>query len=545
MLSLVLGLSLTHAAGLPSIDEALKTGASAPADTAVVIGVEDYAFVQDVPYAQRDANAFYDFLVYTRGVPSGRVRLLDQGASKEQILEAVTTAGDSVGAGGTVWVYFAGHGAADPSDGGRMLLGDDVRQDPTAFAARAVPVSEIKTLATAKGGAVNLVVDACYSGLGRSGDELVAGKRFLVPAYATAAKPGNLEWSAASGEQLSGPLHPVRHGAFTYLAIGALRGWADGQVDGTPNGEVTAEEAQLYVKSALRSLQITDQTPELSVDNATARVLVSSNKLESAPTLDARMAAGGAPTTGPAPTTKPTGAIDAHDRPAVESYVRGAVEQCVAEHAGGDPLFNRWSIRFKIKSGGVLKGYMANLGEFTESPALWPTMSCVREQVKSWQFTANSTVTFRTAITLETRATAPQPVPAITTTQPASTANSEPSTLTVNLPNMTLNGGSLTTATPTPAPATAASGGVTLILRSQDGEWVDVRVDGEVVAEIRNDDEERVTITPGVHTVEFIDFMADDPYASGRLDTAGLSEIIFGVRETGVELYGNGSWSSR
>ena len=31
--------------------------------------------------------------------------------------------------GGVVWVYFAGHGAASPETGERLLLGDDIRPD--------------------------------------------------------------------------------------------------------------------------------------------------------------------------------------------------------------------------------------------------------------------------------------------------------------------------------------------------------------------------------------------------------------------------------
>ncbi|MCO4747827.1 MAG: caspase family protein [Proteobacteria bacterium] len=273
------------APGLPSIDEPLRTGSEAPADTAVVIGVEDYAFVQDVPYAQRDAASVYDLLVYTVGVPSSRVQLFDHGASKEQILEAVGRAGENVGVGGSVWVYFAGHGAADPSTGGRMLLGDDVKRDATAFASRGVLVEDLTALASARGGAVNLIVDACYSGVGREGQELVSGTRLLVPEYAVASKPGVLEWSAASGDQLSGPLHTARHGAFTYLAVGALRGWADGQRDGVVDGVVTAEEAHLYVREGLESLQIHDQTPVLVTEQRVGRRLVGGDALEPRPEL--------------------------------------------------------------------------------------------------------------------------------------------------------------------------------------------------------------------------------------------------------------------
>lgn len=567
MTSLLLAFSLASAGGLPSIDEALRTGATASADTAVVIGVEDYAFVQDVPYAQRDAASFYDLLVYSVGVPSSRVRLLDQGASKEQILEAVTDAGNDVGAGGSVWIYFAGHGAADPSTGGRMLLGDDVKQDSAAFASRGVPVDQLKDLASAKGGAVNLIVDACYSGLGRGGDELVAGMRFLVPAYATAAKPGSLEWSAASGDQLSGPLHPARHGAFTYLAVGAMRGWADGQLDGTRDGQVTAEEAQLYVKEALRTLQITDQTPELTVEDGKSRTLIRSDKLEEAPELDARLAVGGAPDTGPAPYKRPAEALDATDRPTVDAMVRGAIEKCVGEHAQNDPVFNQWTLRFKVKAG-KMKGYMASAREYSEAPHAFPTYSCVREEVRSWSWVSGPTVKFRTAVTLETSAPpaaptpAPQPAPQ-PATQPAPAATAVPTTnagtsatssvniggleisTSVNIDETGLGAAPAMPATPTAAAPAAATSEVSVVFRSQDGEWVDVKINGETVCEIRNDDEESISLKPGVYTVEFFDFMEDEAYARGKLDTTGQSEIVFGVRETSVELYGAGSWQQQ
>ena len=44
-----------------------------------MIGIEDCFVLPDVPHAARDAAAFYRFLVYTRGVPSARIRLLDKG----------------------------------------------------------------------------------------------------------------------------------------------------------------------------------------------------------------------------------------------------------------------------------------------------------------------------------------------------------------------------------------------------------------------------------------------------------------------------------
>lgn len=64
-------------AGVPVLEEPLRTGAKAPDDAAVVVGIEDYAFLPDVPFATRDAAVVYDRLLYTVGVASDRVALFD------------------------------------------------------------------------------------------------------------------------------------------------------------------------------------------------------------------------------------------------------------------------------------------------------------------------------------------------------------------------------------------------------------------------------------------------------------------------------------
>jgi len=120
MLCLMLGYAM--AGELPSVDTPLKTGASAPGDAAVVIGLDTYYELPDVPYADRDAAAVRDFLIYTHGIPSNRVHVVPK-ANREKIQVAVDDAAELAGTGGTVWVYFAGHGAASPTTGERMLMG--------------------------------------------------------------------------------------------------------------------------------------------------------------------------------------------------------------------------------------------------------------------------------------------------------------------------------------------------------------------------------------------------------------------------------------
>jgi hypothetical protein len=79
--------------------------------------------------------------------------------------------------------------------------------------------------------------------------------------------------------------------------------------------------------------------------------------------------------------------------------------------------------------------------------------------------------------------------------------------------------------------APAVPGKVSLVLRSTDGEWADVVVDGKVVAEFRNEDEIKVDIASGTHTLEVREFMKDSAYTRAKIDTGYATEIIVGLNE--------------
>jgi hypothetical protein len=249
-------------AALPSVDEPVRTAASAPDEAAVVVGLEDYAFLPDVPHARRDAAAVAAHLTQTRGLDPAKVRVLTS-AGREQILAAVDAASEATG---TVWVYVAGHGVAAPSDGARLVLGDDARADPVAFEARGIRLDELSKRAGAGGAEVVLWVDACFNGQGRAGQSVTGGTRLAVPDYVGVPPAGVLQWAAAEPGQLARPLDEAGHGAFTYLSLGALRGWADGARDGQRDGVVTAGEAQAWVGQRLRELGLADQQPVLGGD---------------------------------------------------------------------------------------------------------------------------------------------------------------------------------------------------------------------------------------------------------------------------------------
>ena len=284
-LALLAFLALPAAAlDLPTIEEPLHGGLQKQGDYGVVVGIEHYPFLlgmKDVAYAYRDAEAFETLLIYTMGVPPDRVEML-RGGRRKMIEAALREAGERTGPEDTVWVYFSGHGAASAADDEPLLLGDTVSRDATQFESEGVRVDDAQRLAGVGGARVVLVVDACYTGVGRDGEQLDPKAKY-VPHSAVTVRRGATVWSAASSNEAAGPFDPAQHSAFTYFAVGALRGWADGELDGTRDGRVTASEANQYVSRALRAAGIRSQTPSLA--GGTDELLVRSDRLERGPDL--------------------------------------------------------------------------------------------------------------------------------------------------------------------------------------------------------------------------------------------------------------------
>ncbi|MEQ1567553.1 MAG: caspase family protein [Myxococcota bacterium] len=267
-------------AGAPSIEEPVRAGVAATADAALLVGIEDYAFLPDVPWVRRDLAAVTDLLVHTRGVPADHVVRLD-GASLDQMWAGLERALAARGPDGTLWVYFAGHGAADPATGELLLVGDDAKADATVFAARGLPVDQL--LRHLPDGSV-VVLDTCWAGAARTGAPLVPGARFAVPTAAMPREDRLTVWSATSPSEVATGYPAAEHGAFTYFVVGALRGWADGELTGTPDGQVDLAEARGWVARGMAAAGVVGQAPVLMGAEVTA---LTRGALEAPPELTA------------------------------------------------------------------------------------------------------------------------------------------------------------------------------------------------------------------------------------------------------------------
>lgn len=261
MLSLI-----TALLAAPNIDTPLRTGISHPLDAAVVIGNEEYLSFSKVPYAKRDADAMCSWMTYSRGIPAAQVQCLyDQ--SSGVIKKAVEEAGREVKPGGTLWIYFAGHGVGLSYDGKapeRVLVGARAESDPSLFPEGVVALTALQKLAEASPAQqVVILLDACFVNAGRDGSPVVTG-RFAVPVSALPPRPKTVVWSATQPTEIAGGDDAAKHGYFTLFALSALQGGADGEKDNQKDGQVTFEEASLYVTRSLREAGQRNQHPELS-----------------------------------------------------------------------------------------------------------------------------------------------------------------------------------------------------------------------------------------------------------------------------------------
>jgi hypothetical protein len=266
----------------PDLARAPEVHGSGALDAALVVAIEDYLFVPKVGGARRNGVEWYTFFVDGLKIPVERVAILrDAAATREAILRHAAQVAKGMPSGGTLWVVFIGHGAPAEDGGEGVLVGVDAQQSAEGLYARSVRQSELRrALGDAKTVAI---LDACFSGRASGGAPIAPGLQPLLLTRRVAERGVLL--TAGRNDEFAGPLPGGDRPAFSYLVLGALRGWGDANGDGV----VTAREAVDYARKVLTVLPVGRvQTPELASGDATTPLTVGAR--ESAPALAAREA---------------------------------------------------------------------------------------------------------------------------------------------------------------------------------------------------------------------------------------------------------------
>ncbi len=267
MLSVFSFLALSHVAQAgdwPDVSAGLPDTSVSQNDAAVIVAIEDYVHLPDIPGAVQNGQDWRRYLV-SRGIALANVHLIaDADASRETVLDEATWATERVGEGGTVWFIYIGHGAPamDGTDG--LLVGADAQGTARSLDARSVRRTEVlASLAFGAHHEVVAVLDACFSGRAADSTSIAPGLQPVIP-LALSTTTSATVLSAGATNQFAGPLPGLGRPAFSYLALGALRGWGDENGD----GDITATEVARYAEGALATL-VTDrrQVPEVTGQN--------------------------------------------------------------------------------------------------------------------------------------------------------------------------------------------------------------------------------------------------------------------------------------
>ena len=231
---------------------------------AVIVGISDYASgdIPDLGYASKDAQAFYDFLRSDAAGPFEEENILllkDGDATGQALREAMFVFLQQADWDDLVVIYFAGHGAPDPSRPDNLyLLPTDA--DVDALASTGFPMWDVKTALRRQISSERVVViaDACHSGGTREGAE---GANPISGSFADLFSPSRrLTLTAADNNELS--YEDARwgggHGVFTHALLRGLRG----EADGNGNGIVTFSEVAEFVATSVAAETGGKQNPQ-------------------------------------------------------------------------------------------------------------------------------------------------------------------------------------------------------------------------------------------------------------------------------------------
>jgi len=224
---------------------------------ALIIGINDYAFVAPLRFCREDAQAVEKVLVEQGGFRADRVRLLVDGGRPEDspttsaIRASIEQFSKLADPEDTVLVFFSGHGMkADEGKG--YLMAADSNRNPI----NNVSIDWVKQqLAACKAKDKLLILDACHAG---SGVKDVGG---LAPSMVAGAS-GVTVLASCADDEVSYPDETAGHGVFAARLIEGLSGKADADND----KGVTVSELYTFVRESMKTWSVhsrKQQTPYL------------------------------------------------------------------------------------------------------------------------------------------------------------------------------------------------------------------------------------------------------------------------------------------
>jgi len=239
--------------GWPDLSQPATAAIPRPSDVAVVIGVEDYDHMLDVPGATSTAQAWHRWFEQGLGVPAENLRLLlGAEATPQAMATAVTDAALEVQPGASFWFVFIGQASPSCDGADVMMFGPEAGPEAPGFIQGGFSWASLEGLLELGSHQHSIVmIDASVNERDRSLDKLGCEMVPVMPPIQIVPSEHALLITAAGPDEFAGSLYGTEMPAFSSLMLGALRGWADGNGD----GQVTGAEAAAWVDDVLAATE--------------------------------------------------------------------------------------------------------------------------------------------------------------------------------------------------------------------------------------------------------------------------------------------------
>ncbi|HXE98437.1 MAG TPA: caspase family protein [Dongiaceae bacterium] len=233
---------------------------------AIVIGIEEYRKrLPKADFATEDARLVTDYLTKTLGYPEENViTLLNENATNVDLVKYFEKwLPNNVEKGGTVFVYYSGHGAPEPKSGSAFLVpfdGDPSFIDETGYSLKRMYAALGKLPAKE----IIVALDSCFSGAGGRSVIAKGARPLVMNLQDNLVIPKNMTViSASSGDQMSSTYDEKGHGLFTYFMLKGIK-----NEDVTrPDGSIRFDDLFSYLKPQVeriaRKQYNNEQTPQL------------------------------------------------------------------------------------------------------------------------------------------------------------------------------------------------------------------------------------------------------------------------------------------
>ena len=222
---------------------------------AIVIGIEKYSELPEARYAERDALVIRDHLVAMGYPMRNTILLTGQKATRSGISKNLETwLLNNINHNSTVFFYYSGHGAPDPTSGQAYIV--PFNCDPNYLGETGYSLSRLyQKLGELNVRNVIIVLDSCFSGAGDR-SVIAKGARPLVMNIQTKPLSSSMIvlW-ATQGSQISTSSTRKGHGLLTYYYLKALN-------EGNTDIDIIYNYLKPKVEDEARSLNV-NQSPSL------------------------------------------------------------------------------------------------------------------------------------------------------------------------------------------------------------------------------------------------------------------------------------------